>query len=191
MDVAAFTQSLQDVLDPFDRDQIRIDGFRRAAVLVPLLVTKRGVDLYLTRRTDDVETHKGQISFPGGGVEEADRTIIETALRESEEEIGLKPECVRAVGLIDDHVTPTGFIITPVVGVIADAPILQPNPVEVAEVLQIPLAFFAETKRVRQEKRLFRGRIHDVWFYDTGTHVIWGATAAMIRVLLRRLKMVG
>jgi 8-oxo-dGTP pyrophosphatase MutT (NUDIX family) len=138
-----------------------------------------------------VETHKGQISFPGGGVEEADRTIIETALRESEEEIGLRPECVRAVGLLDDHVTPTGFIITPVVGVIADPPDLQPNPYEVAEVLQIPLAFFAETKRVRHEKRLFRGRTHDVWFYDTGTHVIWGATAAMIRVLLQRLKMVG
>jgi 8-oxo-dGTP pyrophosphatase MutT (NUDIX family) len=191
MDFAAFAESLQEVLDPFDRDQIRIEGFRRAAVLVPLLVTGRGVDILLTRRTDDVETHKGQISFPGGGVEEADRTIIQTALRESEEEIGLKPDWVRAVGLLDDHVTPTGFIITPVVGVIANQPSLQPDPVEVAEVLQIPLAFFAETKRVRQEKRFFRGRTHDVWFYDTGTHVIWGATAAMIRVLLQRLKMVG
>lgn len=191
MDHLAFTQSLQGVLDPIDRAEIRIEGFRRAGVLVPLLVGSRGVDLLLTRRTDDVETHKGQISFPGGGVEDTDHTIIHTALREAEEEIGLEPSAVTPVGLLNDHVTPTGFVITPVVGVMNVPPLLQLNPCEVAEILQIPLSFFAETKRVRQEQRLFRGRTHDVWFYDTGTHVIWGATAAIIRVLLQRLKMIA
>ncbi len=171
------------------RTRISIDGYSRAAVLIPLLHVEDRVEVLLTRRTIEVDTHKGQISFPGGMVEESDPDTEHAALREAEEELGLLPSSVTTIGLLDDHATPTGFVITPVVGMVKGIPALVPNPREVAEVLRVPLAFFADRTKARREQREFRGRTHDVWFYDTGTHVIWGATAAMIRSLLGRLGM--
>ncbi len=171
------------------RTQITIDGFFRAAVLVPLLDIGGDVEVLLTRRTVEVDTHKGQISFPGGMVEETDPDAEHAALRETGEELGLPPSSVTTIGLLDDHATPTGFVITPVVGMVKGIPAVVPNPREVEEVLRVPLAFFADASKVRREQRKFRGRMHDVWFYDTGTHIIWGATAAMIRSLLHRLGM--
>ncbi len=179
--------SLRESLERIPRSQISIEGFARAAVLVPLLQSDRGAEVLLTRRTVDVETHKGQISFPGGTVEESDPDSEHAALREAEEELGLRPSSVRTIGLLDDHATPTGFVITPVVGMVTGNPTLIPNPREVAEVFRVPLDFFADERNVRREQREFRGRRHDVWFYDTGSHIIWGATAAMIRSLLQRL----
>ncbi len=181
--------NLRDSLQRSPRTHISIDGFTRAAVLIPLLRVEDHVDVLLTRRTVEVDTHKGQISFPGGMVEESDPDTEHAALREAEEELGLPPSSVTTIGLLDDHATPTGFVITPVVGMVKGIPMLVPNPREVAEVLHVPLAFFADGTKVRREQREFRGRTHDVWFYDTGTHVIWGATAAMIRALLGRLGM--
>jgi 8-oxo-dGTP pyrophosphatase MutT (NUDIX family) len=184
-----FLHALRESLQRVPRRQIHIDGFARAAVLVPLLQGKEEVEVLLTRRTDEVDTHKGQISFPGGMVEDSDRDPEHTALREAEEELGLPPSSVMTAGLLDDHATPTRFVITPVVGLLQGDPQLVPNPREVAEVLRVPLAFFADKTKVRREQREFLGRTHDVWFYDTGTHVIWGATAAMIRSLLHRMAM--
>ncbi len=181
--------ALHDSLEHTPRIHISIDGFSRAAVLVPLLRVEDHVEILLTRRTVEVDTHKGQISFPGGMVEESDPDMVHAALREAEEELGLPPSSVTTIGQLDDHATPTGFVITPVVGMVKGIPLLVPNPREVAEVLHVPLAFFADGTNVRREQREFRGRTHDVWFYDTGTHMIWGATAAMIRSLLRRLGM--
>jgi len=186
---SVYVRSLRESLDRAQRTEIHLDGFQRAAVLVPLLNLKTGVELLLTLRTEGVETHKGQVSFPGGAVEDGDRDIVSTALREAEEEIGLRAAAVTTVGFLDDHATPSGFVITPVVGVLRGFPELHLNPHEVAELLRIPLQFFAETQRVRREQREFRGRTHDVWYYDTGTQVIWGATAAMVRSLLSRLGM--
>lgn len=183
------SHALRERLEMFRRSQIFIDGFSRAAVLVPLLQVHENVEVLLTRRTDEVDTHKGQISFPGGMIEASDPSPEHAALREAEEELGLAPSAVTTIGLLDDHATPTGFVITPVVGLLHGIPPLAPNPREVAEVLRLPLAFFADRTKVRREQREFRGQMHDVWFYDTGTHVIWGATAAMIRSLLQRLGM--
>ncbi len=182
-------RSLRESLQRTPRARIHIEGFSPAAVLVPLLQDHEDVQVLLTRRTHEVDTHKGQISFPGGMVEESDPDTEHAALREAEEELGLPPSAVTTIGLLDDHATPTGFVITPVVGLLQGIPPLVPNPREVAEVLRIPLAFFADRTKPRREQREFRGRMHDVWFYDTGTHVIWGATAAMIRSLLQRLGM--
>src|SRR5512135_1182859 len=114
------------------RTRISIDGFSRAAVLVPLLHVEDHVEVLLTRRTVEVETHKGQISFPGGMVEESDPDTEHAALREAEEELGLPPSSVTTIGLLDDHATPTGFVITPVVGMVKGNPTLIPNPREVA-----------------------------------------------------------
>jgi 8-oxo-dGTP pyrophosphatase MutT (NUDIX family) len=180
--ITTFRESLRRV----PRTQIRPDGFTPAAVLVPLLHAGGELEVLLTRRTNEVDTHKGQISFPGGMVEQSDPDAEHAALREAEEEVGIPSSSVEVIGLLDDHATPSGFIITPVVGILRDLPPLLPNPREVAEVIRIPLAFFADRTKARREQREFRGHTHDVWFYDTGADIIWGATAAVLRSLLHR-----
>jgi 8-oxo-dGTP pyrophosphatase MutT (NUDIX family) len=172
------------------RRSISLEGFRRAGVLVPLIFTPEGPEVLFTLRTNDVESHKGQISFPGGMVEETDRDIMHTAIREADEELGLADGVFEILGTLDDHATPSGFIITPVLGLTPRRPLIRPNAGEVAETFYLPLTFFASTPNVTMNKKVFLGREHDVWYYDTGTHVIWGATAAMVRGLLERLSMI-
>lgn len=167
--------------------RLSIDGFRKAAVLVPLIQSEGGWDLLFTKRTESVETHKGQVSFPGGMVDKTDRDAIHTALREAEEEIGLGPGLVTTLGVLDDIATPIGFIITPVVGVLQPDPQLSLSEVEVAEVFQTPLSFFADPGNGMMKYREAGGRRYEVWSYDTGRHVIWGATATIIRKLLMKM----
>ncbi len=170
-----------------DRRVVERTESLRAAVLVPVIVEAGGTALLFTKRTELVETHKGQVSFPGGVVEETDRDIIQTALREAEEEVGIAAGEVEIVGILDDLATPTGFVITPVVGLVRLTHPLQPNADEVADVFQVPLSFFAQAATVRTEYRMIEGMRREVWYYDTDRHTIWGATAAIIRSLLTAL----
>lgn len=163
---------------------VRHPGCAPAAVLVPLLLDGEVPELLFTVRTDDVETHKGQVSFPGGVCDDGDRGPVDTALRETEEELGIPRRLVDVVGCLPDLKTPTGFCITPVVGLLSALPPLAPNPAEVAEVFRAPLGHFAGG---RSEERIVDGVARQVWFYDYGGTVIWGATAAMARMLLERV----
>ena len=172
------------------RNSIDAAGRRRAGVLVPLVSAQGECELVFTQRTEDVETHKGQISFPGGAMDPADRDEIETAVRETEEELGVPRGAVETIGMLDDLATPTGFVITPVVGVLAPDVAFVANPHEVADVFRLPLAFFADPRNGRTELRDREGKPYEVWFYADGTHVIWGATAAIIRALLKELAIV-
>ena len=169
------------------RTTLTIPDYRRAAVLVPLLVSNSSLDLLFTLRTHTVETHKGQISFPGGMVDDDDCDTVHTALREAEEEIGLPQSSVEIIGTLDDMATPSGFVITPIVGVIRNLPHLKLNADEVAEVFRVPLEFFADRNNGRTELREFKGKQREVWFYDYEGKTIWGATAMMIRSLLKTL----
>ena len=152
-----------------------------ASVLVPIILVNDELHLLLTVRTHEVETHKGQISFPGGMCDEADINETETALREAGEEIGLPKSSVEILGLLDDFITPTGFMITPVVGYIHSLPQLKPNPDEVAEILTVPLSFFSDKQNGRTEERTINGKQLTVWFFTFQHHVIWGATAGIIK----------
>jgi 8-oxo-dGTP pyrophosphatase MutT (NUDIX family) len=172
------------------RRVVELEGFRRAGVLVPVILDPAGPQLLLTRRTHDVETHKGQISFPGGMVDGDDPDIIQTSLREAREELGLQERDVHVTGLLDDLPTPTGFIITPVVGLLPALPPLTPNPLEVAEAFIMPVTFFCDPANGRVERRDFRGEEREVWFYQSGDRVVWGATAMIIRLFLTRLGLV-
>jgi 8-oxo-dGTP pyrophosphatase MutT (NUDIX family) len=163
-------------------------GFQRAGVLVPLIVGGEKQELLFTRRTDTVETHKGQISFPGGVVDAADEDIVATAIRELEEETGIPAREVRTVGLLDDLATPTGFLITPVVGLFDDLPTVTPNPDEVAEVFSVPLEFFYDTRNRTVERHTLHGVEREGWRYTHSGRTIWGATAVIIRSLLMRLE---
>lgn len=167
--------------------KLDIPGYHKSAVLVPLIFDSDVVQLLLTKRTDLVETHKGQIAFPGGMVDEGDLDIVHTALRETEEELGISAAGIETVGILDDMFTPSGFIISPVVGVLRGQPSLRINRMEVAETFQVPFGFFAESGSGRFEMREVLGRKREVWFYEYGTHVIWGATAMIIRELLKKI----
>ena len=151
-----------------------------AAVLVPIVQEPHGLSVLLTRRTETVETHKGQIAFPGGMVDETDRDRVHTAVREAEEELGIPPASVEILGMLDDLTTPTGFCITPVVGFLSHLPPLLLSPGEVAEAFTVPLAFFADPANAEMERRSFRGEAREVWTYRYGGHVIWGATGTII-----------
>ena len=168
--------------------------YRPAAVLIPVGVGPEGEYVVFTRRTDRVEYHKGQISFPGGAVDPEDRDRVETALRESREEIGLRPDDVEVLGLLDDvAVTRSGFCITPVVGYIRrEGPYpFVANPAEVAEILQVPLSWLLDPAHVQTRLLLDeRGRTFADFFFDWHGHVIWGATGRILKGFLDRIRAV-
>jgi 8-oxo-dGTP pyrophosphatase MutT (NUDIX family) len=163
-------------------------GYLRAAVLIPLVETPEGLSLILTVRTHDVESHKGQISFPGGVAESSDADEIATALREAHEEIGLPDSAVRILGLLDDYPVPSGYIVTPVAGYLSRMPVLTPHPGEVSEIFTVPLRFFADAGNGRTEPRTIGGKTFDVWYFQAGPHLVWGATAMIIRALVDRVE---
>jgi 8-oxo-dGTP pyrophosphatase MutT (NUDIX family) len=136
-----------------ERRELGAPGLRKAAVLVLLYPKARELHVLLTRRTEDVEHHKGQISFPGGSVDEEDADLIDTALRESEEEVGLPKLAPQILGMFDEYETPSGFAITPVIAYADALPPLNHNMEEVAEILEVPLSVFLDVHNERVEKR--------------------------------------
>ncbi len=161
-----------------------------AAVLIPLVERPEGVNVLLTQRTDHLNNHAGQISFPGGRLEEGEENDpFGAALRETEEEIGLPAERIEVIGRLDDYYTGTGFHIVPVVGWIVPPFTLKPDSFEVAEVFEVPLSFLCDAANYRRDFATFRGR--ERWFHAVPykERYIWGATAGMLvnlRTILER-----
>jgi 8-oxo-dGTP pyrophosphatase MutT (NUDIX family) len=184
-----FRALLESGLKDGNRHVLALEGFQRAGVLVPIVRGQRTYEFLFTKRTENVETHKGQVSFPGGTVDKTDETIVHTALREAREEVGISEKSIEIKGLLDDLATPTGFIITPVVGLIESLPPLAINAEEVAEAFRIPVSFFLDPGAGRKAVREFRGEQREVWYYEYGGHTIWGATAIIVRSLLERLSL--
>lgn len=171
-----------------ERTELGTPGLRKAAVLILLYPKESELHVLLTRRTEDVEHHKGQISFPGGSMDDEDADLIATALRESEEEVGLPKDALRILGMFDEYETPSGFAITPVVAYADVLPPLNHNTMEVAEILEVPLSVFLDARNERVEKRKRLGHLIDVYFYRFGVHEIWGATAAILRAFLHSVR---
>jgi 8-oxo-dGTP pyrophosphatase MutT (NUDIX family) len=174
-------RTIQTIISQHHGKKIAQTGARHASVLVPLVYRENQLDLLLTKRTDSVEHHKGQVSFPGGMVEQTDESLECTALRETEEEIGIPPSSVSVIGMLDDIHIPTGFVVTPVVGYIEHLPGLHLNCDEVAEVFYIPLKNFFDHTLRRSEIRELLGIRHEVYFYDVWKEPVWGATAHIIK----------
>ncbi len=154
---------------------------RQACVMVPIVIEKDIPYLLLTKRTDNVEHHKGQISFPGGVVDDYDESANATALREVEEEIGIPSTAITILGRLDDIHIPSGFVVTPIVGYITSLSTLKPNPDEVAEILLIPLEKFFDLSLRRTELRELKGVVRQVYLYDVWKEPVWGATAFIIK----------
>lgn len=172
-----------DDLNPDMRAEMEGRKLVQAAVLVPLVDHPEGMTVLLTRRTDHLRDHAGQISFPGGRVDPEDVDAIAAALRETEEETGLPRAHIDLIGQLDTYVTRTGFEVTPVVGLVRPGFTLNPDTFEVAEVFEVPLAFFLAPDSRRMESRIWQGRTRYFYVYPYGDYYIWGATAGMLNNL--------
>jgi len=164
---------------------------REAAVLIPLVMHGAGPTVLLTRRTAHLHDHAGQISFPGGGIEHQDDSAVATALREAEEEVGLRAEAVEVLGSLPRYATATGYLVTPVVGLVTPGLALSIDPFEVEEVFEPPLAFLMNP--AHHERRLIdfdgqRRTFYAMSFTAERRYFIWGATAAMLRNLYHLLR---
>ena len=158
---------------------------RRAGVLAPLFVRDGALWVLLTKRTESVERHRGQIAFPGGGQEDGDESLYRTALRETEEEVGVKPEDVRYLGDLTPIVTVTDYYVEPYVGAIPYPYPFRLQETEIAGLIEVPIPALLDPAAL--ETRPFPGRPEPVLFYHYGETVIWGATARMLKELLDAL----
>ena len=160
----------------------------KAAVLMPLVMRGEGIQVLLTQRTDHLHDHAGQISFPGGRMDEGDESIVATALRESEEEIGLASAHVEVIGSLPEYLTVSGYRVSPVVALVSPDSKYQPDPFEVADIFEVPLRFLMDP--ANHEVRVWKSddgarRFYAMPYFD---RFIWGATAGMLRNLYHLLK---
>lgn len=158
-----------------------------AAVLVPILNRVQGPTLLFTQRTAHLHDHAGQISFPGGKVDDGDSDRVATALRETEEETGVPHERVEILGRLPDYDIMTGFRVTPVVGWVQPPAQFKPDPFEVAEVFEVPLTFFLDPANHQRHSRIVNGVTRHFYAMPFGERYIWGATAGMLYSLYQVL----
>jgi len=154
---------------------------RSAAVLVPLVLRADGLHLLLTQRTAHLNAHAGQISFPGGRVEESDADPVDTALRETEEEIGLGRHLIEPVGSLPDYLTTSGFRVTPVVSLVQPPFCLRPDAFEVADVFEVPLLFLMDPNNHQHREIEVENGTRTFYSMPWRERFIWGATAGMLR----------
>jgi 8-oxo-dGTP pyrophosphatase MutT (NUDIX family) len=159
------------------------ETWRPAAVLVPLVNRAPGITVLLTQRTADMPSHAGQIAFPGGRRDASDADATATALRETEEEVGITPDFVDVVGSVDLYRTGTGFEITPVVGIVTPGFTVRADPREVADVFEVPLEHFLNEVNHKIDSRQWQGRERRYYAMPYGDRYIWGATAGMLKNL--------
>jgi 8-oxo-dGTP pyrophosphatase MutT (NUDIX family) len=176
-------EDLRDLIPPLER-------LRPAAVLLGLVDRGEGSRVILTRRTEALAHHPGQVAFPGGRQDPRDPGLLATAIREAQEEIALDPAHVDPLGFIDRLPTFTGFLVLPVVARVSPLHVSRPEPGEVAEVFEVPLDFLMDPANLRTERGELAGRSRQTWRFDYAGQRIWGATAAMLINLRERLSAV-
>jgi len=157
---------------------------RKAAVLVPMFVKNGALHLLLTLRSEEVEHHKGQISFPGGMNEDDDADLCATSLREAEEEVGLEPKAAIILGRLSEMLTVTGFRVTPYVAAVPHPYEWKIAPAEIVETIDVPLGLLLDPSRREERQIEWQGIPRKVLYYHVGPRPIWGATARMIEELL-------
>jgi 8-oxo-dGTP pyrophosphatase MutT (NUDIX family) len=173
---------LANVIGPVSRELLAMieAPTRQAAVLIALIERNAGLTVLFTERSPDLTHHPGQISFPGGRLDHPDETAVAAALREAQEEVGLDRRSVSVAGCLDEHVTGTGFRVTPVIGFVPDDFVPVPDPIEVQTVFEVPLEFLLDPANVHETVRERFGTRFRSFEYRYAGHQIWGATAAML-----------
>jgi 8-oxo-dGTP pyrophosphatase MutT (NUDIX family) len=182
--LARAVPSQSDLLDPVMVEEGRL---RHAAVLVPIVTHPGQPTVLLTLRASHLNSHSGQVAFPGGRIE-AGETPEQAALREAAEEVGLDPRLPEVIGRLPDHLTGTGYRVTPVIGLVPPPLYLTPDPSEVEVAFEYPLATVLDPAAPARQRSEFRGRSREFWVWPHPDHTIWGATAAMLVNLARVLR---
>jgi 8-oxo-dGTP pyrophosphatase MutT (NUDIX family) len=162
-------------------------SLKPAAVLVPIIAKPSHASVLLTQRSKDLPSHAGQVSFPGGKIDAGDKTLLDTALRETEEEVGLARDFVEVLGFLDPYETGTGYRILPVVGLVKPGFTLKAEPGEVDDIFEVPLAHLMSPDNHQVHAQTFSGverRFHAMSYQD---RFIWGATAGILKNLYNRL----
>lgn len=177
------TDRIQAVLGAYQRTAIDA-GSVSAAVLVPLFEKDGEYYVLFTKRTGNLNHHKGEISFPGGVREDGDVDLLQTALRESWEEVGLPPAQVKILGVLDDFYSVYGYRVTPYVGVFPGCCQINMNPAEIDRIIEVPLAHLLKPEVFRAEDWVYQGRSRPVYFYTYENDEIWGLTAAILKQFL-------
>jgi len=179
-------QRLRQALSQRHKKRIIDDSLVKSAVLVPIFHKHGEYYLLFTKRTEKVKDHKGQISFPGGAYQEGeDRTLIDTALRESAEEIGLTPDTVEVLGELDDTITvASNYIISPFVAFIPWPYQFKIYEEEVEEIIEVPIRALLDEGYLQQETSIINGKEQPTYDYHYQGKVIWGATARILNQFL-------
>ena len=178
-------QELKQALFRRQKQCIINNSHKQAAVLLPIYHKNGKYYILFTKRTERVMTHKGQISFPGGTLEQGDTTLLDTALRECDEEIGLTPDKVEILGELDDITTETtGYIISPFIGLIPYPYQFKVNGEEIEEIIEVPISALLDRTCLHSENMVREGKIVNLYFYNYQGRVIWGATARILRQFL-------
>ena len=196
---ALIRRSLKDSTPPRNFTPKRVQGdlppdiqppqpWKPAAVLVPVVLRGTQPTILFTQRTRNLLDHAGQVSFPGGSRERTDSDAVQTALRETQEETGVARSLVEPVGFLDGYLTITGYAVTPVVGLVKPGFHLHPDPLEVAEVFEVPMEFLRDPANRQVRQRYLGGRELGYYLIKYQRHVIWGATAAMLVNFLQKLE---
>jgi 8-oxo-dGTP pyrophosphatase MutT (NUDIX family) len=192
MDHAVFTTSyrneisnLEKTLNPVPKS-LHSDKGRPAAVLVGLMLQDDDWHVVMTRRAAHLTHHAGQICFPGGKVDNGDASLTAAALREAREEIALEPELVTVLGALDTVISPVGFVVQPIVGLIAETAQFVASPDEVDEVLVLPMALVLDLARHRRQSYEREGQRREVWVIDHDDHYLWGLSASILVDLAQR-----
>jgi len=181
----AMKQRLRQVLSLRQKQHVTATGRVPAAVLLPIYYKQRQYYILFTKRTETVKEHKGQICFPGGAYQEGDGMLVNTALRECAEEIGLIADEVEVLGELDDTVTvASGYIISPFVGLIPWPHTLKVDPREAEETIEVPISALLDKGCLREETKIIDGEAVTSYFYHYQGRVIWGATARILNQFL-------
>jgi 8-oxo-dGTP pyrophosphatase MutT (NUDIX family) len=185
LQVKTVKEKIRQTLSQREEMHVEIEGFTPTAVLVPVYEKTGEYYIIVTKRTEEVNNHKGQISFPGGRCHAEDKTLRDTALRESWEEIGLDPDDVDILGELDDVFTATTkFIISPFVAAIPYPYKFTASPLEVEEIIEVPLAVLLDRSNFSEELKLHEDELIPDYSYKYGERVIWGATARILKQFL-------
>jgi len=179
-----FIEKVRNSLHSRNRRIIEQPSLARAAVLIPLFQKGQDCHIVFTKRSDNVRYHKGEISFPGGVFDEEDLELQRTALREAFEEIGLKEDDVQIIGILDDIITVTQFIVTPFIGLFPYPYPFELSAIEIAELIEVPLSALLN-EDCFSEREIIRGTSKEVVSaYQYQNHIIWGATARILKQFL-------
>lgn len=186
-DFASFKKFISEKLSYRDKRTVNFPGYKKSAVMM-LFMEKEGVPhILLTLRTDKVSTHKGQVSFPGGGYDSSDKDYLDTALRETLEEVGIPAGEIEVLGEFDEYISIMGFHVYVYVGALNREQQYVVSRDEIDEMLEVPFSMFYNEEYTKRETLTHEGREYEVYYYDFGKATIWGLTSRILTDFARKI----